>query len=270
MVNAVVVDENSSDCSRAEALAKRLNLPLHIGFSNTPVGCAHQGEFVLSYTDEGLKLVPTGKGASGPVWCDFVGGAVAHRRQFGGGKGQMIAKAVGVGKRPELSVLDATAGMGRDAFVLATLGCRVTLRERHVIVSELLADGLLRAKRSGDAAVEDIAARMTLDPRDSLGVLSDDAPLSSVDVVYLDPMFPVRRKSAKVKKEMLAFHQLVGADEDSDQLLPLALQQAKYRVVVKRSKPAPFLNQMKPTYQLLGKSSRFDIYVNASFDSAER
>jgi len=80
------------------------------------------------------------------------------------------------------------------------------------------------------------------------------------DVIYLDPMFPEKRKSAAVKKDMAAFHQLVGADEDADSLLPLALQLARYRVVVKRSRHAPNLNQQKPDFVLEGDSTRFDIY----------
>ena len=80
------------------------------------------------------------------------------------------------------------------------------------------------------------------------------------DVIYIDPMFPAREKSGKVKKEMQLFHQLVGTDDDSSTLLPLALAVARYRVVVKRSVHAPFLADQKPGYSLKGKSTRFDIY----------
>jgi 16S rRNA (guanine1516-N2)-methyltransferase len=74
-------------------------------------------------------------------------------------------------------------------------------------------------------------------------------------------MFPERAKSASVKKEMVAFHSLVGKDPDADGLLALALAAAKYRVVVKRPAKAPFLADAQPNYQLQGKSSRFDIYT---------
>ena len=70
----------------------------------------------------------------GDVFVDFVAGAMAHRRKFGGGRGEAIAKAVGI-KGAELpSVIDATAGLGRDAFVLASIGCQVRLVERHPVV----------------------------------------------------------------------------------------------------------------------------------------
>jgi len=74
-------------------------------------------------------------------------------------------------------------------------------------------------------------------------------------------MFPERQKSADVKKEMNASHSIVGADLDADRLLPLALEKAQYRVVVKRPRKAPFLNNQPPSYQLEGKTSRFDIYT---------
>ena len=82
-----------------------------------------------------------------------------------------------------------------------------------------------------------------------------------VDVIYMDPMFPERKKSAKVKKEMQAFHQIVGADEDAAELLPLALERAKYRLVIKRSANAGYLADMQPSYSLEGKSTRFDIFA---------
>jgi 16S rRNA (guanine1516-N2)-methyltransferase len=77
----------------------------------------------------------------------------------------------------------------------------------------------------------------------------------------MDPMFPERKKSAKVKKEMQAFHQIVGADEDAAELLPLALERAKYRLVIKRSASAGYLADMQPSYSLEGKSTRFDIFA---------
>ena len=82
---------------------------------------------------------------------------MAHRRQFGGGKGQMIAKAVGIKGGIKPQILDATAGLGKDAFVLATLGCEMTLLERSPIIHQLLQDGIERASESD---VSDIIQRM--------------------------------------------------------------------------------------------------------------
>ena len=206
---------------------------------------------------QGLALQQTGKKAPGPVRVDFLSGAVAHRRKFGGGSGQQIAKAIGIkpGVRPR--VADLTAGLGRDSFVLASLGCEVQMVERTPVVGLLLEDGLARA--SADPEVGDLVDRMTLYRGEGLDWLqqAEQAP----EVVYLDPMFPHSSKSAQVKKEMLLFRRLVGADSDTDQLLELALERAEYRVVVKRPRKAPTLNARKPSYSLEGKSGRFDIYT---------
>lgn len=239
----------------AAALAQRLGVPLTMDSVSVP----DEG-FVLLLDEQGLALQQLGKKAPGPIRVDFEGGAAAHRRKFGGGSGQMIAKAVGVKVSRPLQVFDATAGLGKDAFVLASLGCVVTLSERNPVVAELLADGLQRARRSDDAELRDIAQRMRLATGDSLTGLNSGR---ATDIVYLDPMFPDRSKSANVKKDMAAFHQVVGKDEDADGLLPLALAAARYRVVVKRPRKAPFLNEQAPAYQLSGKTSRYDIYVNS-------
>ena len=101
--------------------------------------------FKLQFDEHGLQLFKSDEPKLGAIRVDFVTGASAHRRKFGGGKGQAIAKAVGLNKGATPHVLDATAGLGRDAFVLAALGCKVTMHERHPVVAALLYDGLQRA-----------------------------------------------------------------------------------------------------------------------------
>lgn len=230
----------------AASWAARLNLPL-LG----------EAEFALQIGEQGLQFVELGPLAAGPVRVDFVAGAVAHRRLFGGGAGQMIAKAVGIqpGIRPTL--LDATAGLGRDAFVLAELGCTLTLIERQPLIAALLEDGLQRA-----VAVDEIAAivgRMHLMCGNAITLMrawETEPP----QVIYLDPMFPHRDKSAQVKKEMRLFRPLAGSDDDAPELLAAALALATHRVVVKRPRKAPAIAGEPPGYVLEGKSSRFDIY----------
>ncbi|WP_420797642.1 class I SAM-dependent methyltransferase [Candidatus Sororendozoicomonas aggregata] len=217
-----------------------------------------EASVIIEYTCDGLGLRRAGKKDS-PVTVDFVGGKVGHRRRFGGGKGQDIAKAVGLNKGVTPRVLDATGGLGRDAFVLATLGCQVTLLERSPIIGALLEDGLKRAALCGDVA--DIISRMGLIQGDAVGtmtaMLDEQKPY---DVVYLDPMFPHRDKSALVKKEMQLFHSLIGDDKDANALLPPALALATHRVVIKRPRKAPFLADASPTYSLEGKTCRYDIH----------
>ncbi|MGE8498410.1 MAG: class I SAM-dependent methyltransferase [Pseudomonas sp.] len=230
------------------------------------LGLAQEGEsdFALQLGETGLQLVELGPQAPGPVRVDFVEGAVAHRRLFGGGSGQMIAKAVGVqsGIRPR--VLDATAGLGRDAFVLASLGCSMTLIERQPLIAALLEDGLARA--AGDAEVGAIVARMKLLTGNAIDLITawqGEPP----QVIYLDPMFPHRDKSALVKKEMRLFRPFVGDDLDAPALLAAALQLASHRVVVKRPRKAPTIDGTKPGYALEGKSSRYDIYPKKKLEA---
>lgn len=227
--------------------AERLGLPL-----------GGEADFALQLGEQGLQLAELGPQAPGPVRVDFVEGAAAHRRLYGGGSGQMIAKAVGLqsGVRPR--VLDATAGLGRDAFVLACLGCEMTLIERQPLIGALLEDGLARA--AGDPEVGPVAARMRLlrgNATELMGDWQDEPP----QVIYLDPMFPHRDKSALVKKEMRLFRPLVGDDLDAPALLEAALALASHRVVVKRPRKAPIIEGPKPGYSLEGKSSRYDIYA---------
>ncbi|MFV8783688.1 class I SAM-dependent methyltransferase [Microbulbifer sp. SA54] len=256
---AVIAAEDGF-CAGAEALASELQLPF---LGNQPAKFVEDFSFVLEF-GPALQLRETGRKAPGPVLVDFVTGAAAHRRKYGGGKGQQIAKAVGVRGGFYPQVLDATAGLGRDAFVLASVGCEVRLLERNPVVYALLADGV---KRLQEAAATDpelalIASRMILEDRvDSAQAWLAAQPQESLPVVFLDPMFPSREKSAKVKKEMAAFHQLVGSDEDANGLLAPARAACYYRTVVKRPRLAPFLAEEKPNLSLEGKSGRFDIYT---------
>lgn len=214
--------------------------------------------FALVTDTAQLVLQKTDEPKLGAVTVDFVSGTMAHRRQFGGGRGEAIAKAVGVKGEYLPTVVDATAGLGRDAFVLAAIGCHVTMFERHPVVAALLADGLQRG-------YQDPIIGNWLQQRLNLIYNSSQTGLLSLhekpDVVYLDPMFPHRQKSALVKKEMRIFQQLVGSDLDSDSLLEPARRLAKKRVVVKRPGYAPFLAEQKPTAEIKTKNHRFDIYT---------
>lgn len=212
-----------------------------------------------------LELRQTGRGAPGPVFAEFVHGAVGHRRRFGGGRGQPLARAVGLKAGVAPSVIDATAGLGRDAFVLASLGCRVQLIERSPLVAALLENGLARA--GADAEVGPIAARMSLLTGDARRLLEELPARQRPDAVYLDPMYPERGKTALVKKEMRAFRTLVGADEDADQLLAAALGCARKRVVVKRPRKAPPLAGPKPSMAIESENTRFDVYVRQPVQS---
>ncbi|MBL4828200.1 MAG: class I SAM-dependent methyltransferase [Spongiibacteraceae bacterium] len=243
-------------------LANRLALPLLAPLDASQlVSCLYP--YLLTYTAQGLALQQTGPKAAGPVVVDFLSGASQYRRRSGGG--EMIVKAVGGNKQQLPYVLDATAGLGRDSFVLASWAYRVTALERSAVVASLLTDGLERAALSDDLALQEVMARLQMKHVDACEYLSGLQTQDWPDVIYIDPMFPVSKKSALVKKQMRAFHQVVGADQDSAQLLELALQSANYRVVVKRPKKAVFIADKKPSFSLEGKAVRFDVYGLKSY-----
>ncbi len=263
MMNSTVIKVYSS-CLESKEMAQsfsKLN-----GFEYVESIKDNSKGYYVHFSDEGIFLVFNSNKTT-RICVDFVSGGLAHRRKFGGGAGQSIAKAVGLNKRKSISILDATAGLGKDSFVLATLGCRMTLIERSPIAYLLLKDGLNRAQtvaEKSDPELLDILARMDLCQSDSCEFIKNFSD-SKFDVVYLDPMFPERSKSAAVKKEMAMFHEVIGADDDADELLEPALEKANHRVVVKRPKIAPFLGSKEPNFQLIGKSSRFDIYTIKAF-----
>lgn len=215
-------------------------------------------ELLLQLGSDGLSLLSTAAGAPGAVRVDFVEGVLAHRRLYGGGAGQMVARAVGVRGAVRPRVLDATAGLGRDAFVLAALGCEVIMIERQPVIAALLADGLQRAQEAGNEVAE-IAARMQLLQGDAIELMKEWRG-ARPEVIHLDPMFPHRQKSALVKKEMRLFRPLAGDDLDAPQLLAAALQLASHRVAVKRPRKAPAIDGPAPSAELTGQSSRYDIY----------
>lgn len=210
-------------------------------------------------TDYRLELVAAGPGSPGPVTVDFAGGAPAHRRRFGGGRGQPLARAVGLKGGASLTVADLTAGLGRDAFVLASLGAEVWLVERCGAVAALLADGLRRA--AADAETESIAARMHLVHADGAAWLAQRPAGELPDVVYLDPMYPERRKSALVKKEMRLVRMAAGDDPDAAEVLAAALARSCKRVVVKRPRTAPPLPGPPPSAAIASPNTRFDLYL---------
>ncbi len=219
-----------------------------------------EATMALVLTAERLELRKLDEPKLGAIYVDFVGGTMAHRRRFGGGRGEAVAKAVGVKGSYLPNVVDATAGLGRDAFVLASLGCHVRMLERNPVVAALLDDGLQRGYRDVEIGGW-LQERLTLLHASSLTALADLQP--KPEVVYLDPMFPHRQKSALVKKEMRVFQSLVGADDDADGLLAPARALATKRVVVKRPDYAPVLAGIAPQAAIETKSHRFDLYITA-------
>ncbi len=243
----VVVCAQQSRFPEARAVATELGLPL---MSAGPIDSV-----ILGLDEKGWFL--RHKELGGAVRVDFIGGAMGYRRQRGVGRRQPLAKAAGITVDFRPHVWDLTAGLGRDAFVLALLGCRVDMVERSPVIATLLADGLARARQSPELA--GVVARMRLHRGDAMTMLA--GAHEQPDVIYLDPMYPGRDKSALVKKEMRLLRTVVGDDDDAAELLEAARQRARRRVVVKRPRLAPAIAGPAPSYTLPGKTTRFDVYL---------
>ena len=248
----------------ARRLATRLALPL----IDQPHEHVHL--LVVVTADQlQLRVLHGEPGAVGgrPVAIDLL--KLDTRSPAGARLRQPLLKAMGLRKgAPRPRVLDATAGLGEDTWLLASAGCRVLAVERSEIVAALLEDALGRAATHAP----DAAQRVELVNADSRPLLdawaqSHETALPPAaqafgrpQVIYLDPMFPAQRRAAE-RKPMRVLRQLVGQDTDADELLALALAAASWRVVVKRPLRAPTLSPQKPTVVHRGTSVRYDVYV---------
>lgn len=239
----------------AERLADRLHLPL----SSHP-GCHITEHYSLFVTETHLELVYTERAVRHRVFVEFLRGSLRYRCQKGGGKNQAIARAVGLkAYKNQITILDATAGLASDAFLLAYLGCRVDLVERSPVIAALVEDGMRRARENGEMV--GVVGRMHLTLADAKEVLYKLKRENYPDVIYLDPMFPTNNKNALTKMEMRIIRDIVGKDLDAEELMIPALLKARKRVVVKRPRVAPALQGAIPNFSIEGKRNRYDVYL---------
>ncbi len=239
---------------RARAVASSLDLPFvhRIDDADSTV--------VLVVADGDAWLEQTGARAPGPVRVDFSDPAMRHRRK--GGQNELLGRAVGVRASRKPVVLDATAGLGRDAFVLADLGCEVLLCEQSPILGFLLGEAVTAATIDAELSVRAAAARMRVRVGDSREVAVPQGT-----VIYLDPMFPERRSSAAVRKDLATLQRLHDGDGgDAAGLLAWALAQPSPRIVVKRPPKSPPLEGMRVSHSIEGKAVRFDVLVRPQFE----
>lgn len=224
-----------------DALAMELGLP-------TAADTADTHDFLLVRTSEHLELRDQRDPKLNPLWLDF---SETDLRPYSAtlSRRQPLARAIG---KAQL-VVDATAGLAQDALRLALMGFRVTAVERSRVVAALVVDGLRRLRERH--ALHDRLRLLTGDARELLPTLTQRP-----EVVYLDPMFPEkRRSSAAVRKELKWLRDLVGDDVDALELFEVACKTASYRVVVKRPDHAPALAP-NPVASISGKLVRYDIY----------
>lgn len=255
---AAVVPDQAGLAQAAQDLARELGLPY---FSERPrdhVNVALRYLLVLRVDRLQLEWASPQAHRPAPLFVDFAGGAVGYRVRNSGGR-QMIARAVGVRSNQHVWVADPTAGLGRDAFVLATLGCTVTCAERNPVVWALLADGLSRARN--EVTTQGAAARLVLQRRDGLAWMDElSAQSLRPEVVYLDPMFPSNKGGAAVKKELQVLRDIVEDVQDERAMLERALACARRRVVLKRPRHGADIPGFVPSFTLRGESARFDVF----------
>ena len=189
--------------------------------------------------------------------CSFIEGPILHRLKYGKGRGRNLAKAVGLKANKNRTIIDATAGLGYDAFILASLGADVTLIERSEKIHQLLKDGLKEAKEYG-GYISTIANRMHLIFGDSKNII----PQLSPEVILVDTMYEDRKKSALVKNNMRLVREIVGPDLDQIELIKIAIETAQNRVVVKQPRYAETRDEItKYSHQILGRTIRYDVYM---------
>jgi 16S rRNA (guanine1516-N2)-methyltransferase len=250
MASIAISYTDTSLSARAKELAGQLQLPLaEVTASNF--------DYLLTFAVEGLELRSVQDNYS-PLRIDFLMGKMAFRTGKSTHKNELVAKAVGIKGAYRPYVLDATAGLGRDAFLLASLGCSVTMLERSPILVALLQDGIERLNKQ---LLNQHDLRFQLFMRDAKDYLDNLNVDKFPDVIYLDPMYPERKKSALVKKEMRILRDLVGDDTDFEKLFLLALERANDRVVVKRPRHANYSFNKHPHVIFTANNTRFDVYL---------
>lgn len=216
---------------------------------------------VLVLGPDGLTLACVGPLAGlGSLRLDYGRGRLGHRLQSPIGRKHPLARALGLrAGQPCPEVLDATGGLGRDALLMARLGCRVVLCERNPVMVQLLFDALDRGAESSIDLMQAIR-RVRLVAADARAYLVQCDRASTPSLIYLDPMYPQRAKRALVKRELRVLRSLVGGDADAAELFHVAMTSGCDRVVVKRPKGAPNMAGVSPHHQVLLPGSRFDVY----------
>ncbi|MBK5944388.1 class I SAM-dependent methyltransferase [Halorhodospira sp. 9621] len=240
------------DDALAAAWAERLGVPQLDAHPDAGPG-------VVLRAGDPPALQMLGRRAPGPVAVDFADRQLKRRVAGSTPRRDPLARAVGLHRRPQTAVVDATAGLGQDGWVLAALGASVTWIECSPVLSALLAAALERA-----AAEPQLAAtteRIRLQPGDLRDVLGR-LPTASCEVVYVDPMYPdgaTRGAVGRPAQVLRALHASAPPPAEAD-LLAAALAHATRRVVVKRPQRAAPVSGPPPSRAVSGRAVRFDIY----------
>lgn len=243
----VVLAENDVDWNAAQLLADHLQVEAVCGGQK-----AEGADLVLRMNEDGLALV----GGELVLRGDFT--RMLPRLRIGNLQRELLVRAAKV-KKPEgiPTAVDATAGLGEDALLLAAAGFSVRLYEYDPVIAALLKDTLRRALEIPELAP--IVGRMEVREENSLTALPQMT--ESPDVILLDPMFPERQKSALIKKKFQLLQQLESPCAEEDALVHAAMEAHPRKIVIKRPLKGPNLAGIKPSHSLKGKAIRYDCLV---------
>lgn len=247
--------ESPDLASEATELARRFNFQSE-GLLESSLLKQYTSRPLLYLTHQGLMLCPHNMK---PWKIDFLSSEKQHRRYHGGR--ETLVRACGIKKNKEpQTIIDASAGCGQDAFVLACTGAHVILIERNPVIAALLEDALKRF-HAHSALSENIHLTLYFDDainflQHRLSILLPDLP----DVIYWDPMHPTRQKSAQVKKEMVMLQQWISPESNPESLINLSLPYVKDRVVLKWPQKAPPLKNLKPSFVYKENTVRFEVF----------
>jgi 16S rRNA (guanine1516-N2)-methyltransferase len=231
--------------AKAKKLAKELDIAIVTSLNQTDFSN------IILVNEHGISIKYSG--AKVPIYVDFNSRTLSHRNKAR--QKELIIKALGIGKLNSPTIIDTTAGMAKDSFIIASYGYNVQMIERSPVIAALLGDGLERGLHNLE--ISSIIKNMHLINGDAINLL----PSMRADIIYLDPMFPDKaNSSAAAKKEMQLFREIIGDDVDASKLFEVAFASANYRVVVKRPIKSAYISDIKPSFKIEGSSSRFDIY----------
>lgn len=224
-----------------------LALSQHIG---VPLSDTMGDGLTLVMDDTGSSLVGYGMRYQG----DFT--SMLRRVTSGRLQHEMLVKIAKTKSEHPLAV-DAAAGMGEDAFLLAAAGYRVRLFEQDPVIAALLKDALRRAQLHPQ--LQEIISRMELTEGNSIELMPQLT--EQPEIVYLDPMFPPRRKSGLIHKKLQLIQKLEQPCPNEEELLSAAIALRPKKVVIKRPLKGEFLAGTKPSYSVKGKAIRYDVIV---------
>ena len=240
----LITSDNEDLNQKAIQLSKKIKLPFAGLLADLKKNYENHEDIFLLVVSEDLIYLKKGLTlTSKPIYCDFYKWSKENKRS------NLVRSMRGL-THPGV-IIDATAGLGRDALILSSLVERVILIEIVPLVSALLEDGLKNSRK-------------LLPYLSSTQVICCDSKKyllnlkTKPDAIYLDPMFEKMGKS-KAKREIQALRDLT-IQSNEEELLEVALKTAKDRVVVKRHKKIKSLSGLKPTFSLTGRVVRYDVY----------